>query len=205
MKDNCDGLGCGSRPFAWTPGTSSSRTLPIRTRSSTRSATTCASGCGRCAYHQLPLDHDSHCPQWHGSRARRLGLYHLQAGKRLEESAGRDRGAGQLHEYWERIEKFLKRVIPVCAEYKVAMANHPMTRRGCPTATRAGELRLAVHLHRVQEVRADVRQPLERLPDGSRRHRRRLDRREPDGAPLVQYMAERGRSSRSTCAISRAA
>lgn len=35
-------------------------------------------------------------------------------------------------EYWERIEKFLKRVIPVCAEYKVAMANHPYDPPGLP-------------------------------------------------------------------------
>ena len=29
------------------------------------------------------------------------------------------------NDYWERIEIFLKRVLPVCKEYNVNMANHP--------------------------------------------------------------------------------
>ena len=37
-----------------------------------------------------------------------------------------------LYQYWERIEIFLKRVIPVCAEYKVAMANHLYDPPGLP-------------------------------------------------------------------------
>jgi mannonate dehydratase len=41
-------------------------------------------------------------------------------------------GPVSYNEYWERIEKFLKRVIPVCAEYKVAMANHPYDPPGLP-------------------------------------------------------------------------
>jgi mannonate dehydratase len=36
------------------------------------------------------------------------------------------------NEYWERIEYFLKKIIPVCAEYKVAMANHPYDPPGLP-------------------------------------------------------------------------
>lgn len=35
-------------------------------------------------------------------------------------------------EYWERIEVFLKRVIPVCREYNVNMANHPYDPPGLP-------------------------------------------------------------------------
>jgi mannonate dehydratase len=35
-------------------------------------------------------------------------------------------------EYWERIETFLKRVIPVCKEYDVNMANHPYDPPGLP-------------------------------------------------------------------------
>jgi mannonate dehydratase len=37
-----------------------------------------------------------------------------------------------VDEYWERITTFLQRVIPVCAEYKVAMANHPYDPPGLP-------------------------------------------------------------------------
>jgi mannonate dehydratase len=35
-------------------------------------------------------------------------------------------------EYWERIEVFLKRVIPVCKEFNVNMANHPYDPPGLP-------------------------------------------------------------------------
>ena len=35
-------------------------------------------------------------------------------------------------EYWERIETFLKHVIPVCKEYGVKMANHPYDPPGLP-------------------------------------------------------------------------
>ena len=35
-------------------------------------------------------------------------------------------------EYWERIEVFLKRVIPVCNEFNVNMANHPYDPPGLP-------------------------------------------------------------------------
>jgi mannonate dehydratase len=41
-------------------------------------------------------------------------------------------GALSHDEYWERIEVFLKRVIPVCKEYDVNMANHPYDPPGLP-------------------------------------------------------------------------
>ncbi|MGC2404307.1 MAG: mannonate dehydratase [Acidobacteriaceae bacterium] len=41
-------------------------------------------------------------------------------------------GKLSFDEYWERIEVFLKRVIPVCKEYDVNMANHPYDPPGLP-------------------------------------------------------------------------
>jgi mannonate dehydratase len=41
-------------------------------------------------------------------------------------------GKLSFNEYWERIEVFLKRVIPVCKEYGVNMANHPYDPPGLP-------------------------------------------------------------------------
>jgi mannonate dehydratase len=41
-------------------------------------------------------------------------------------------GKLSFDEYWERIETFLKRVIPVCKEYDVNMANHPYDPPGLP-------------------------------------------------------------------------
>lgn len=41
-------------------------------------------------------------------------------------------GTVSFDEYWERIETFLKRVIPVCKEYDVNMANHPYDPPGLP-------------------------------------------------------------------------
>jgi mannonate dehydratase len=41
-------------------------------------------------------------------------------------------GIVSFNEYWDRIEYFLKHVIPVCAENKVAMANHPYDPPGLP-------------------------------------------------------------------------
>lgn len=41
-------------------------------------------------------------------------------------------GKVSFDEYWERIEEFLKRVIPVCKEYSVNMANHPYDPPGLP-------------------------------------------------------------------------
>lgn len=41
-------------------------------------------------------------------------------------------GPVSFDEYWERIETFLKRVIPVCKEYDVNMANHPYDPPGLP-------------------------------------------------------------------------
>jgi mannonate dehydratase len=41
-------------------------------------------------------------------------------------------GIVSFNEYWDRIEYFLKKIIPVCAENKVAMANHPYDPPGLP-------------------------------------------------------------------------
>lgn len=41
-------------------------------------------------------------------------------------------GKLSFEEYWERIEIFLHRVIPVCKEYNVNMANHPYDPPGLP-------------------------------------------------------------------------
>lgn len=41
-------------------------------------------------------------------------------------------GKLSFDEYWERIETFLHRVIPVCREYDVNMANHPYDPPGLP-------------------------------------------------------------------------
>jgi mannonate dehydratase len=41
-------------------------------------------------------------------------------------------GEVSYQEYWERIEAFLHRVIPVCKEYDVNMANHPYDPPGLP-------------------------------------------------------------------------
>jgi mannonate dehydratase len=41
-------------------------------------------------------------------------------------------GKVSFDEYWERIETFLHRVIPVCKEYDVNMANHPYDPPGLP-------------------------------------------------------------------------
>ena len=41
-------------------------------------------------------------------------------------------GRLSFDEYWERIETFLKRVIPVCKEFDVNMANHPYDPPGLP-------------------------------------------------------------------------
>lgn len=41
-------------------------------------------------------------------------------------------GKLSFDEYWERIETFLHRVIPVCKEYNVNMANHPYDPPGLP-------------------------------------------------------------------------
>lgn len=41
-------------------------------------------------------------------------------------------GKVSYDEYWERIETFLHRVIPVCKEYDVNMANHPYDPPGLP-------------------------------------------------------------------------
>ena len=41
-------------------------------------------------------------------------------------------GKLSFDEYWERIEVFLKRVIPVCKEYNVNMADHPYDPPGLP-------------------------------------------------------------------------
>jgi mannonate dehydratase len=41
-------------------------------------------------------------------------------------------GALSYEEYWERIQAFLHRVIPVCKEYDVNMANHPYDPPGLP-------------------------------------------------------------------------
>ncbi len=51
-------------------------------------------------------------------------------------------------EYWERIEKFLKRVIPVCEEYRVAMANHLYDPPGLPLGYEGvGNFDSPFHLH----------------------------------------------------------
>jgi mannonate dehydratase len=41
-------------------------------------------------------------------------------------------GTVSKEEYWDRITFFLQKVIPVCAEYKVKMANHPYDPPGLP-------------------------------------------------------------------------
>jgi mannonate dehydratase len=103
-------------------------------------------------------------------------------------------GPVSYNEYWERIEKFLKRVIPVCAEYKVAMANHPYDPPGLPYGYEGAENFDSPSIYTAyQKYEQMVDSPwngfqmdLGVIGEGSTD----VNRTEP---PLVQYMAERGK------------
>jgi mannonate dehydratase len=103
-------------------------------------------------------------------------------------------GPVSYNEYWERIEKFLKRVIPVCAEYKVAMANHPYDPPGLPYGYEGAENFDSPSIYTAYKKYEQMvdspwngfQMDLGVIGEGSTD----VNRTEP---PLVQYMAERGK------------
>ena len=103
-------------------------------------------------------------------------------------------GPVSYNEYWERIEKFLKRVIPVCAEYKVAMANHPYDPPGLPYGYEGVENFDSPSIYTAYKKYEQMvdspwngfQMDLGVIGEGSTD----VNRTEP---PLVQYMAERGK------------
>ncbi len=104
--------------------------------------------------------------------------------------------AGQVsyNEYWERITVFLQRVIPVCAEYKVAMANHPYDPPGLPLGYEGVENFDSPSIYTAyKKYEKIVDSPwngfqldLGVIAEGSTD----VNKTEP---PLVQYLAERGK------------
>lgn len=98
------------------------------------------------------------------------------------------------NEYWERITKFLKRVIPVCAEYKVAMANHPYDPPGLPLGYEGVENFDSPSIYTAYKKYEDIvdspwngfQMDLGVIGEGSTD----VNKTEP---PLVRYMAERGK------------
>jgi mannonate dehydratase len=103
-------------------------------------------------------------------------------------------GPVSYNEYWERIEKFLKRVIPVCAEYKVAMANHPYDPPGLPYGYEGAENFDSPSIYTAYKKYEQMvdspwngfQMDLGVIGEGSTD----VNKTEP---PLVQYMAERGK------------
>jgi mannonate dehydratase len=99
-------------------------------------------------------------------------------------------------EYWERIEKFLKRVIPVCAEYKVAMATHPYDPPGLPLGYEGAEeydspsvyTALKKYVEIVDSPWNGLQLDLGVTAEGS--DPKTVMEMEP---PFVQYLAERGK------------
>ena len=90
-------------------------------------------------------------------------------------------GHVSYNEYWERIEYFLKKIIPVCAEYKVAMANHPYDPPGLPYGYEGVENFDAPSIYDAfKRVCRHRRQPVERFPIGSGCDSRRFDQRQQD-------------------------
>ena len=103
-------------------------------------------------------------------------------------------GPVSYNEYWERIERFLKRVIPVCAEYKVAMANHPYDPPGLPYGYEGAENFDSPSIYTAYKKYEQMvdspwngfQMDLGVIGEGSTD----VNKTEP---PLVRYMAERGK------------
>ncbi len=100
-------------------------------------------------------------------------------------------------EYWERITKFLKRVIPVCEEYKVALANHPYDPPGLPLGYEGVENFDSPSIYTAYKKYEEIVDSLWNcfqldlgvIGKGSTD----VNKTEP---PLVQYLAERGKINR---------
>jgi mannonate dehydratase len=97
-------------------------------------------------------------------------------------------------EYWKRITKFLQRVIPVCEEYKVAMANHPYDPPGLPLGYEGVENFDSPSIYTAYKKYEEIvdspwngfQLDLGVIAEGSTD----VNKTEP---PLVQYLAERGK------------
>jgi mannonate dehydratase len=99
-----------------------------------------------------------------------------------------------VDDYWERITAFLQRVIPVCAEYKVAMANHPYDPPGLPLGYEGVENFDSPSIYTAYKKYEEIvdspwngfQLDLGVIGEGSTD----VNKTEP---PLVQYLAERGK------------
>ncbi|MBK9167326.1 MAG: mannonate dehydratase [Bryobacterales bacterium] len=97
-------------------------------------------------------------------------------------------------EYWERIEKFLKRVIPVAAQFKVKMACHPYDPPGLPFGYQGADNWDSPDVFAaIKRYEAIVESPwngfqvcLGTIAEG-------LERPAAGVAPIVQYLGERGK------------
>jgi mannonate dehydratase len=103
-------------------------------------------------------------------------------------------GIVSFNEYWDRIEFFLKTVIPVCEEYKVAMANHPYDPPGLPYGYQGVENFDSPSIYEAYKRYADIvdspyngfQLDLGVIGEGSTD----VNRTEPT---LLQYMLQRGK------------